>query len=662
MTPTIKLAVAFTGTMVLAPCLAPAAQQARDLTQLSLEELVEIEIPTVVGASKHEQKANEAPSSVSVITSEDIKKYGYQTLADIMRSVRGFYVTNNRNYNFLGVRGFSRPDDYSSRILLLIDGHRFNDAIYATASIEPILSIDVDLIDRVEVIRGPGSSLYGNNAFFGVINIVSKRAKDVQSVELAASYGSFDTKRGRLTVGKQWESGLELLGSYSAAHSDGDTHLAIPDLAGNPAFNNGVMENSDWEGWKTAFGSLRYAGFTVTAASSWRRKGFGDGIYGTDFGAENHSTDGRLFLDVQYERPLSAGSNIQARVFYDRYDYHANFIIGGLLNRDTADDQWWGTEVKYATRLGQRQYLTVGAEYIDHFQVDQQNFDVEPFQSFLDSKEKLTSFGLYVQDEVRLTDKLLVNLGARYDASYKGNSSTNPRIALVYNPTDSTALKLLYGTAFRAPNASELYYAPSSLGVVAPSSLEPEKIRTAEVALEHSFTKNLRGVASVYQYRVTDLITQVPDPGGAVFRNVDRVDTKGLDLELEARWPWAEGRASYSYQDAQDQATGETLSNAPRHLGKLNVAVPFWGERLWAGFETQYVGSRTNSSGGKVDGYTVSNMTLFNRGWVKGLELTAGVYNLFDEEYGDPSSIRDAHLVSIPQDGRTFRVKVSYRF
>jgi iron complex outermembrane receptor protein len=137
------------------------------------------EIPSVYGASKYEQKVTEAPSSVSIITSSEIKKYGYRTLADILRSVRSFYITYDRNYSYVGVRGFGRPGDYNSRILLLIDGHRTNDNIYNQAFVGAEAIIDVDLIERVEVIRGPGSSLYGSNAFFAVINVITRRGDHV---------------------------------------------------------------------------------------------------------------------------------------------------------------------------------------------------------------------------------------------------------------------------------------------------------------------------------------------------------------------------------------------------------------------------------------------------------------------------------------------------
>ena len=157
------------------------------LSELSLEELVDLEIDSVYGASAYAQKTAEAPSSVTIITADQIRKYGHRTLADVLRGVRGFYVTSDRNYSYLGVRGFSRPGDYNARVLLLVDGHRLNDNIFGSALIGTEFPLDIELIERVEIIRGPSSSLYGTSAFFGVINVITKRGGTMKGADLSAA-------------------------------------------------------------------------------------------------------------------------------------------------------------------------------------------------------------------------------------------------------------------------------------------------------------------------------------------------------------------------------------------------------------------------------------------------------------------------------------------
>lgn len=172
-------------------------------------------------ASKFVQKTTEAPTSVSIVTAADIKRYGYRTLADIQGSVRGLIVTYDRNYQYVGVRDFNRPGDYNSRILLLVDGYRINDTLYDTATIGTEFFLDVDLIDRVEVVRGPGSSIYGSNAFFGVVNVITKRGKDFSGAEVSGEVASFGTGKVRMTYGRQHENGIETLVSVSYSGSKG---------------------------------------------------------------------------------------------------------------------------------------------------------------------------------------------------------------------------------------------------------------------------------------------------------------------------------------------------------------------------------------------------------------------------------------------------------
>src|SRR6185436_12590008 len=114
-------------------------------------------IERVFGASKYEQKVTRAPAAVTIVTGEEMSQFGHRTLADVLRSIRGLYVTTDRNYANFGIRGFSRPGDFNTRVLLVVDGHRMNDNLYGSALIGREAMTEVDSIERVEVIRGPSS-------------------------------------------------------------------------------------------------------------------------------------------------------------------------------------------------------------------------------------------------------------------------------------------------------------------------------------------------------------------------------------------------------------------------------------------------------------------------------------------------------------------------
>src|SRR6266851_1342143 len=193
--------------------------QQPDLSGMSIEDLAKLKVDAVYGASKFLQNVTDSPASVTVVTAEQIQKYGYRTLADVLRSVPGFYVIYDRNYTYVGVRGISRPGDYNARILFLLDGHRVNDDIYDGAYVGTEFPVNVDLIERIEIIRGPNSSVYGTGAFAAVINVITKRGRDLNATELSTEAGSWNSYQGRVSYGGRFESGLEKLLSGSFLYS-----------------------------------------------------------------------------------------------------------------------------------------------------------------------------------------------------------------------------------------------------------------------------------------------------------------------------------------------------------------------------------------------------------------------------------------------------------
>lgn len=253
----------------------------------------------VSGASKYDQTVTAAPSSVSVITAEEIKNYGYRNLAEILNSVRGFYVTYDRQYRFLGVRGFGLPGDYNSRILVLIDGHRLNDNIYDSALIDTAFPIDIDLIDHIEVIRGPSSSIYGSNAFFAIINIFTRTGRSLAGTEISGEAGTFSSYKSRLSYGNKFPNGLEMLLSASYLSSDGDDRLFFREF-NSPETNNGIAKDLDDDEFKSFFSTLRYRDFTLQGVVHTREKAIPTAAWGTVFNERMSSTDDTAWLDAKY--------------------------------------------------------------------------------------------------------------------------------------------------------------------------------------------------------------------------------------------------------------------------------------------------------------------------------------------------------------------------
>ena len=138
----------------------------------------------------HSRRPPRCPSSPR----EEIARYGYRTLADILRGVRGMYVTDDRNFSFIGTRGFAKPGDYNSRILLLVNGHRVNDNVFGQAEIGAEFGLDPAMFERVEIIRGPASSLYGDSAFFAVVNVITRTGASLGGGSITLEAGTLGTQ------------------------------------------------------------------------------------------------------------------------------------------------------------------------------------------------------------------------------------------------------------------------------------------------------------------------------------------------------------------------------------------------------------------------------------------------------------------------------------
>jgi iron complex outermembrane receptor protein len=650
----------------------PSGQTTTRLTELSLDELMEIEVPTVYGASKRLQKVTEAPSSVSIVTAEEIKKFGHRTLADVLQSVRGLQMSYDRNYTYLGMRGFSRPGDYNSRVLVLVDGHRLNDNVYGGVLVGTEFILDVDLISHVEVIRGPGSSLYGNNAFFGVINVVTKNGRDFGGPELSGSAASFDSYQGRWTYGAEFRNGVDLLLSGTLYDSAGRHRLYYPEYDA-PETNYGVTEGADDDHFHSAFANVSYRDFRFQGALVSREKGIPTGAYETVFGSSrNRTVDASGYLDLRYEHTFAESLDVLVRAYYDHYHYHGDYLtdyegvgdpIQFVLNKDNTAGDWVGGEIQLRYHLFDRHTFTAGAELRDDLRQDQSNYDHAPYALRFRHKGDTDNWGAYAQAEVGILTNLILNAGVRFDEYDSFGQTLNPRAGLIYHPWPRTGVKLLYGSAFRAPNAYELAYQDGSTAKANPA-LDPEMIQTYEVVFEQYLGAHVRASVSGFYYEIDDLIDQTTDPADDlnVFRNLAKVDAKGAEFELEAQWASGfRGRVSYTLQEARDRKHDHLLSNSPRHLFKANLLAPLYRDKLFAGLEVQNTSRRATVGGGHAPDHWLANATLFSQNLLKGLELSGSVYNLFDRRYGHPGGVEHRQDV-LWMDGRTFRLKLTYRF
>jgi outer membrane cobalamin receptor len=664
-----------TSAVTARPILSEAQQPKVDLSELSLEQLSQA---TVFTASGHYQDVADAPSSVTIVTAEQIHEYGYRTLADVLRTLRGFVVTNDRNYSSLGVRGFLRPGDFfNTRVLLLVNGHRLSDNVYTAAMIGTEFPVDVDLIRRIEIIRGPGSALYGNNAVFAVINIFTRRGEDVNGVELASSVASLNTDQGRITYGRK-VGALDYLLSGAFYTSRGHNSLFYPEF-NSPDTNNGIASHVDDDQLGSALASASYRDLNLSAAYGTREKGIPTGSYGTVFSDPgNRTIDAHEYVDLKGEHTYARDWDLSARLFADRYTYHGTYIYPSLLTPttdptqnsiqdpsqftpevDVADGKLWGLELRGAHAPIHGHLLLAGFEYRDNYRQNQNTYNVNPFQLVFNQPGSSFVAGAYLQDEITLSKTLALNFALRYDDHSRTASDIDPRLALIAHPSPKDSVKLMFGQAFRTPNVFERFYAvPPNVGNPA---LVPETIRTAELAWFHSITDSLLFSTTVYYSRVDKLISQITTADGSLlYENLPSISSRGTELELTKNFNHGgEWIASYSFQEARDSGTQRLLDDSPRTLGKLNLSQPFARRRLVASLDAQYRSRIITLPGASVSPFTVANFTLLGHALSSRADLSASIYNLLDKHYADPCS--GANLqAQIPQDGRGVRFQMTW--
>lgn len=628
-----------------------------DLTALSIEQLMEME---VTSASKFSQKVSEAPAAVTIVTAADIQSQGYRTLADILRSIRGLYVTYDRNYSYIGARGFGRPGDYNTRILFLLDGNRMNDNVYDLGLIGTESIIDTELIERVEFVPGPGSAVYGNNAFFGVVNIITKKPQQMAGLEVGGEVASYGTHKERVTYGHQLENGVGFAFSGSVYRSQGKDQY-FPEFD-DPTTNNGIAENLDYDRYQRLFAKLGGEKLTATIAYSNRTKGVPTAAFSQAFNdPRSHTIDTQSSINLNYNDKIGEDLNLLVRVYHGQYDYRGDYLHTATASRDKTKARWWGTEVRFISTYFMGHKLLSGMEYQWNPHQDQYAFYTDTNVDIVNAPINSHQYGLYIQDEYTWNENLLLNMGLRRDRDALNQNHLNPRLAAIYKANPRTTFKAVYGTAYRAPNAYErFYYAGTGL-------LNSEKIKTIEGVVEHYVSDDTRLSLSVYRYKI-DYLIDLDSNTGLFFTNLGKTSAHGLEMEGEYRFNNdARLKASYTWQRAKDGDTGETLDNSPQHLVKLNYTTPLFYDWFQTGLEFQYTSRRKTYLGGTVPGFTVANLTLLSTRLAKNTKIYASIYNLFGEKYSDPPSNEHIDelgrpLTGLGQDGRNFRIGLAYQF
>jgi len=689
-----------------------AVSEMENYFELSPVELANLPVEIASGSARPLVKA---AGVTTVITAEQILAMGATDLNQVLETVPGFHVsidplTNDPVYS---VRGVRNPD--GSQVLLLLDGTRLSVPFLGTRT--SIFRMPTQNIQRIEVIRGPGSAIYGADAFAGVINIISKRAKDLSGTTLGGRVGNFDSQSAWIQHGAQW-SGWDVAASLQYQHSNGDkgriiesdSQSQIDRTLGTRASLAPGSVDSRFELWNAQLGLQRKHWDLKFWASKQNDVGVRDGIGAAldpngYYEAENYLGDVRFssedyFDDLEIQAHLSyLYSNFKSllHVFPNNTrlpigaDGNVDFINpaglstfpDGLIGTpgrkqhipsieligiyDALDDHLLRVSAGYryeAIDTNARQNFGPGILDGSQAVVTGVLTDVSdtPFIYLKDTDRSIWSFS--VQDEWVFASDWLLTAGLRYDYYTDFGSTVNPRVALVWSATDTLTTKLLYGRAFRAPSFSEQGNINNPVLLGNPD-LDPETINTVELAFEYIPQSNLSTGINLYYYHISDLIRPTPDPGATTATVQNAGDQQGYGFELEWDWQIIDQfgiNGNYAWQYSRDQRLKERVAGVPEH--QLFVAADWNFLPQWL-FHAQlnWIGQRSRMSGdtrSRLDDYAIVDLTLRRKNLFEYFDLAASVRNLGDEnarETGAPGLAND-----FPLQGRFYYLELSVHF
>ncbi|MGV3710866.1 MAG: TonB-dependent receptor plug domain-containing protein [Gemmatimonas sp.] len=653
---------------VLVGCLQPAtalfAQGAEQRNEVSLDSLLNTRISA---AAKYLQTTSEAAASITIVSAEDIRQQGFSNLQEVLESVPGMYVSNDRNYPYLGSRGFSRPSDYNNRILVLVDGHALNEMVWGSAPIGSDLPLNLDAVERVEVVRGPGSALYGNSAMLAVINIVTRTGTQINGQTISARTGTGLEGQIAVTAGQPFGKRSSFMVAALARGMRGQT-LRFPEFAtsDNPT---GTVRGVDREYGSSVLATLTTGDITTRVGFRSRAKGIPTGSYGTVIGDRRAETlDESLWGEIAHRGTLGSTIRTSARLYVDRGVYHGQLPYeAGQSYSDRSISAYAGGEGMASWDLSSRNRFILGTEVRRVFTADYRTRALDRRLSVDNSQFTLTS--VFAQDELQVTPKLKLVGGLRLDQKLTVWEAVTPRAAVILTPARSSTVKFLYGRGYRAPGVAESdletdLFKPDSL-------LRAERISTTELAVEQRVGASVLLSVAGYRYVMRDLIEWLSanTVSGYAYRNAMRTHGSGVELALNyqpALLPLSV-RSWYTAQQTVDDSSQLQLTNSPQQI--LNIATVVRGPVGSHGALTlRHETGRRTRDGDLTPAFTRADFNvglapakLFDWRWLAGSDVSLRISNAFNAQYAIPGALEHRQK-TIPQDGRMFSLRVRREF
>ncbi len=649
--------------------------------EMTFAQLKDIEIIT---ASRVPEKQSKSAATVSVFTSNEIRALGARTIFDVLQQLPGMGVTlGHLGYNIITLRGIQTKS--SDKILFMLNGHMIMQPYSGSAVSSHLADLPVDYIARIEVVRGPGSTQYGANAFLGVVNIITKKPEEIDGTELSVSTEYEDRsevgQRYNIMYGKRFKNDLGLALNVNVFNLDGPEIFVEKDAFGRSGNADTEHDQVDLQA-NLDMGPLTIRGrYTDTDKASF----FGvSNVLGrnSEFKLKFGFLEARLELDFHEDLETLITVNVDHQNSKSRFEiFPAGSIpITHPLNKWNGTGYTGGPRLKSTITGGElqssfrgfdRHTLTVGLIARHERQYDVKTYnnfnpgylptvrDVSDEYNFCENTSR-DVFAVFFHDLWDITEQIRLTFGGRYDDYSDFGSNFSPRAGLTWSITEKLDLRLNYATAFRAPAFMDQYVKNNPVAAGNPD-LDEEKIETLEAGVGIRLTERLFAGVTYFHNDIKDLIA-LP-PGGGEFKNYQDVSVDGF--EIEARYGFAGGASlalNYTYTDSQIE-NNRQFPNIVKHAGNLIANVPINKYLNW-NINLFYQGKTARDAGDSRDDmndYAVVNTSLLAKGFCKGLELQLSVFNLLDKDYAWPSPRN-----SVPGDytapGRSFILRACYKF
>ncbi|MGZ8256187.1 MAG: TonB-dependent receptor plug domain-containing protein [Gallionella sp.] len=648
--------------------------QAQDLADCSLAQLLDTKVSS---AARYEQATRDAPASVQVISAQQIAQHGWTTLAQALSSLPGLYGNTDRLYDYQGARGVQVAGDYNTRLLLLIDGQRNNDNVYGQALLGAEGWLDMSTVERIEYIAGPGSALYGANAMFGTVNVITKRASATPQREVSALVSSGGlTGVNVLGVHQHGETGLLL--QYSQQQQAGrDARYQNPQnllVRGNGVVAaDGIAYGLDFATNRRALLRLDYQDWAIKLIAHERALTPSSAPFMTVFDDPSlRITDGGQQLSISHQQELSARSSVYAAMSYTDFHYrtrlpYVDARVGYYQAYIDTQGQSLQAESNVQVQAGLHHLLTGIELGQDLLARQQQSFSVNP--ALLGTRDVNINplsrrSAVFMQDEWQLHPAVALHLGLRGDAATKAATVWSPRLGAVWQITPDWTTKLLAGRAYRSPSAYEKLFG-DGINVLPNPNLRPETLDTRELVVAWRSSAVQQWQMSLFDNQWQNSIAQVDvnGLGQLQFQNVGSAQQQGAELSWQmqredaAHWTasWAHNRLAY---------VGKAVMTSPRDIVKAGYAYQL-GDSVELAHELQFISARHYQWRGtpqSVASGWLFNATLSVPNWLwQGLRAQLRVEDLLNRAQNQPVSA-EMLTPNVPSYGRTFSGKLDYAF